>query len=257
MEPSFTLEGELLVPSMAAVSVWSDEMVNGHHIGGLVAWAVERDHLEPGLQVTRLTVDMFRPVPMTPLRVVTRPGRMGRRLRLVEVSVFDGDVEVTRGSALLLARSEHPGGAPWTPEAWGVPAPDELPPPDQVSRMSWEIRRIGAWGEGQGKVWMRESVPFVAGEALSPLMRAALSADFANPLVNSAPGGLAFINADLTMYIARDPVGEWIGMEAAGHLGADGIAVGTAWLHDELGRFGHSSASAVPDARLRQGGPPD
>jgi hypothetical protein len=118
--------------------------------------------------------------------------------------------------------------------------------------MSWEIRRIGPWGEGQGKVWMRESVPFVAGQELSPFLRVALAADFANPLVNSAPGGLAYINADLTMYVTRDPVGEWIGMEAIGHLGAGGIALGSAWLHDELGRFGQSSTSAMPDARFRE-----
>ena len=97
---------------------------------------------------------------------------------------------------------------------------------------------------------MRELVPFVAGEEISPLLRAALSADFANPLVNSGPAGLAFINADLTMYIARDPVGDWIGMEASGHLGAGGVAVGSGWLHDRHGRFGQSSVAAMPDARL-------
>lgn len=254
MEPSFSLAGELLVPSTSAVSVWSDEMVNGHHVGGLVAWAVERDHGDPEMQVTRLTVDMFRPVPMRPLRLVTRPARMGRRLRMVEVGVLDGDVEVTRGSALMLLRSEHPEGAPWAPEPWTAPPPHELPAPDADLVMSWEVRSMSGWGGrgGQGRVWMRELVPFVDGQVLSPFVRAALSADFANPLVNSGPGGLAYINADLTMYLARDPVGEWIGMEAVGHLGAGGIAVGSGWLHDELGRFGQSAVAAMPDARLHQ-----
>jgi len=85
MEPSFTLDGELLVPSMSAVSVWTDDMINGHHVGGLVAGGSSGNHAADDLQVTRLTVDMFRPVPMKPLRVVTKPVRMGRRLRIVEV----------------------------------------------------------------------------------------------------------------------------------------------------------------------------
>jgi hypothetical protein len=253
MEPCFTLDGELLVPSMSAVSVWTDDMINGHHIGGLVAWGVERDHAADDMQVTRLTVDMFRPVPMKPLRVVTKPVRMGRRLRMVEVGILDGEVEVARGSALLLLRSDHPQGEPWTPEPWDVPAPEEVDPPTGESKLSWEVRRVTGWGEGgQGRVWMRELVPFVAGQEISPLLRAALSADFANPLVNSGPAGLAFINADLTMYITRDPVGDWIGMEASGHLGSGGVAVGTGWLHDRLGRFGQSSAAAMPDGRLAQ-----
>jgi hypothetical protein len=243
---------------MSAVSVWSDEMINGHHVGGLVAWGVERDHLEatdpgPGLQVARLTVDMFRPVPMKPLRVVTRPVRTGRRLRTVEVGVLDDDVEVTRGSALLLLRSAHPEGEPWAPDGWDAPPPAALPAQEAGSKLSWEVRRVTGWGEGgRGQVWMRELVPFVAGEELSPVVRAALCSDFANPLVNSGGEGLAFINADVTMYLARDPVGEWIGMEAAGHLGAEGIAVGSGWLHDEAGRFGQSTVAAMPDPRLRQ-----
>ncbi len=40
MQASFTPDGELLIPSPTAASPWSDEMLNGHHIGGLVAWGV-------------------------------------------------------------------------------------------------------------------------------------------------------------------------------------------------------------------------
>ena len=35
MQASFTPDGGLLVPTATAASPWSDEMVNGHHIGGL------------------------------------------------------------------------------------------------------------------------------------------------------------------------------------------------------------------------------
>lgn len=252
MEPSFSREGDLLVPSPSAVSVWSDDMVNGHHLGGLVAWAVERDHPESALQVARLTVDMFRAVPMRPLRVVTQPTREGRRLRVVEVSVLDGDVEVTRGSALMLARSEHPPSTPWSLPPWDAPPPEDVEPVDVVARSSWEMRPLGRWGVGQGRLWMRELVPFIDGEEITPLVRAALAADYAHPLANYGDDGLAYINVDVTLYLARDPVGEWLGLEAATHMGTDGIAIGTAWLHDRDGRFGQSSVAATPDPRLQQ-----
>ncbi len=257
MQASFTPDGDLLVPSKSAASPWSDEMLNGHHIGGLVAWGVQCDDPDADLQLSRLTVDMLRPVPMRPLRVQTRRSRDGRRLRAVDVSVLDGDVEVIRGSALLLRRSEHPDGEPWAPAPWNVPPPEAIEP-GPTGAMSWEIRRISDWTSGPGRVWMRELSEFVAGHPLTPMLRAALMADFTNPLANSGPAGLAFINADVTMYLARDPRGEWIGLEVAGHLGAEGVAVGTAWMYDQDGRIGQCVAAALPDPRIRsryQGAP--
>ncbi len=250
MQASFTPDGDRLMPSLLAASPWSDEMVNGHHIGGLVAWGVQRDAPDPDLQLSRLTVDMVRAVPMRPLRVQTRPGREGRRLRVLDVSVLDGDVEVIRGSALLLRRSEHPDEEPWAPEPWNVPAPEQIEG-SSGGKMSWEIRRIPGGEDGRGRVWMRETSEFVAGQPLTPMLRAALMADFTNPLANSGPAGLAFINADVTMYLARDPRGEWIGMESAGHLGADGVAFGTTWMYDQDGRIGHCVAAALPDPRIQ------
>jgi len=58
------------------------------------------------------------------------------------------------------------------------------------------------------------------------------------------------------MYITRNPVGEWVGMEANGHLGSGGVGVGSGWLHDRLGRFGQSTVAAMPDARLAATRPP-
>jgi len=252
MDASFRPDGEFLVPSPSTAGPWSDQMIGGHHIGGLVAWGIERDYSEPDFQVARLTIDMFRPVPMRPLKVLTRPARTGRRVRAVEVSVLDGEVEVTRASALLLRRSEHPDGEPWTPEPWDVPDPDDVASIPNAGEMSWEIRRIADWDVGQGKVWLRERSEFVAGQALTPFLRAAVFADFAHPLANSGRAGLAFINADLTMYLARYPNGEWIGMETTGHVGTEGIAVGTAWLYDREGRIGHVVVSAIPDPRIQQ-----
>lgn len=251
MQASFTPDGDRLVPSPTAASPWSDEMLNGHHMGGLVGWGVQRDAADPEFQLSRMTVDMVRAVPMVPLRVETRRTRDGRRLRAVDVSVLAGDVEVLHGSAVLLRRSEHPDSEPYTPQPWDVPPPEAIEG-GPSGPMSWEIRRINEWGApGPGRVWMRETADFVAGEPLTPLLRAALMADFTNPLSNSGRDGLAFINTDVTMYLARDPRGEWIGMESAGHLGDGGVAFGTTWMYDRDGLIGHCVAGALPDPRIQ------
>ena len=45
--------------------------------------------------------------------------------------------------------------------------------------------RPRAWRAGQKRVWLRENRELVGGTPLTPFMRAALSADFANPFANS------------------------------------------------------------------------
>jgi hypothetical protein len=224
-------------------------------VGGLVAWAVERDVVDPELRVSRISVDMFKPVPMRPLRMESFLIREGRRIQVLGVSILDGDTEVTRATVLLLRGGQHPDGDPWTMPQWDVPGPEEVVArptgsgPD--TELSWEIRQISDWNLERGKVWLRERIPFVAGQQLSPLLRAALMADFAHPIGNSGKYGLSFINADLTLYLARYPGEEWIGMESAGHLGTDGIGIGSAWMYDQTGRFGVALVAGMPDARLR------
>ncbi len=47
-----------------------------------------------------------------------------------------------------------------------------------------------------------------------------------------------FINVDLTVVLPRDPVGEWLLLEAVTATGADGIGMATTRLSDQMGSFG-------------------
>lgn len=251
MEAGFLLLGDLLVPSQAAAGPWSDQMVGGRHVAGLCAWAVERElGADQDLRVSRMTIDMFRPVPMGPLRVATRVARSGRRLQLLDVTVLHEDVEVARATALLLATSAHPEPPPWGPPENDMPDPEAMPTRYPMASASWEFRTAAPLGHGHPRAWIRERAPMVAGSGASPLVRALAASDFINPLVNSGEDGLHFINADLTTYLSRYPEGEWIGLDATGHVGADGIAVAAAWLCDEKGRFGHCQSTALADERI-------
>ena len=65
-----------------------------------------------------------------------------------------------------------------------------------------------------------------------------VSGDIACPLANSSDEGLHYINGDYTMLIGRYPVGQWVGLEVAQQLGADGISMASCTLVDETGPFG-------------------
>jgi hypothetical protein len=245
----FTTTENGLEPVPEARSPWAADMLHGRLLAGLAARAVEGLFDDPELRVARLTVDMFRTPPMTPLHVVTQIVRNGRRVRVVEVSIRADDLEVARASALLLRDGPHPDAAIWRAPEWSAAHPETVPAPEgEGPGGGWDIRLLtpgGFWTAERKQMWARDTWQLVAGEALSPVVRAALAADLPNPLANSGSSGLQFINADLTLFLGRPPVSEWIGLEVTSHIGHHGIAVGTCTMYDTEGMIGSSSVCAI------------
>jgi hypothetical protein len=232
-------------------------MLHGRFLAGLAARAVQSAERESELRVVRLTVDMFRPPPMLALQTETNVIRAGRRVRVIDVSVRCDDVEVARARALLLHTTAHPSGALWRAPEWDAPSPDTLQSPaDEETYGGWDIRLLspgGFWTAERKRLWARDRWQLVDGEGLTPVVRAAFAADLPNPLANSSALGLQFINADLTLFLARPPVSDWIGLEVSSHLGYDGIALGSCTLYDTSGAIGWSSVCATAQtARLAQ-----
>lgn len=240
-----------LQPLPEARSPWAADMLHGRFLAGLAARATEQEDHDPALRLARLTVDMFRTPPMTPLVVRTSVVRDGRRVRVLDVSIRAGEVEVARASALMLRTGEHPTADVWHAPAWDAPAPDDFPsPPSEAAGEigGWDIRLMtpgGFWTSDRKRLWTRDTWQLVAGEDPSPVVRAALAADLPNPLANSGAEGLQFINPDLTLFLARPPVSDWIGLEVTDHVGSDGIAVGSCMLHDIAGAIGSSTVTAI------------
>src|SRR5438067_779012 len=103
-EPFFTIVGDELVPGPHARSPWSDQMLHGRLLGGLMARTIEREHADEGLHFARFTVDLYRNSPLIPLRIETTRVRDGRRIRVVDATVTGENGPVARASAVLLRR---------------------------------------------------------------------------------------------------------------------------------------------------------
>jgi hypothetical protein len=256
----FELDGSRFVPAAHARGPWAPEMMHGRLLAGLAARTVELEHGDSELHPCRTTVDLFRSPRMAPVEVSTDVVRDGNRIRVVDVHIAIDGVEAARASVMMLRRAEQPDGEVWAPAEWDVARPEDIASPrwegpDLPERpmAPWETRPItGAiWGANEQKrTWIRENFPLVQGEALTPYVRAAVIADFANPYANSGDRGLSFINADITLYLHRLPDGEWIGFETAGSRSADGVAVGICTLYDTGGAIGHSLVGAVANRRM-------
>jgi acyl-CoA thioesterase len=254
LDASFVRDGDHLLPRPFTRSGWATDTLNGRYLAGLVAWGAER-HADPDWHPSRLTVDMFRPGTMAPTLVETRIVRDGRRIRVVDSSVLVDGKEICRGTTVFLRRSHEPRGETWFPPEWAAPDPDDVIPMPRGEQaewgMPWESRGITEWGQltERRQVWVRETRPFLEGEELSPFMRAALASDMANGQLNASPLGLAYINADLTLTIARLPEGEWIGLDSRSRAAADGVSVGAVDVYDGKGRIGQVTLIGIADER--------
>ena len=239
-----------LVPRPHARSPWAPDMLHGRLLAALASAEVERQLGEP-MRLVRLTTDLFRVAPMRPVVVTITPTREGRRIRTFTVDLAcDGRVVATT-AALALAESPPPAGRSWSAPPWSAPAPETLTgladPFEADPPGSPDLRLLGGRLEGPGPhhAWLREPWPLVEGEPLSATTRAVMAADVANPLTNWTGSGLQYINADLSVHLARAPIGEWIGLEVVDHLAGQGITVGTCRLHDRTGPFGQSVVSGL------------
>ena len=241
MRPAyFTLTDDGFVPGESAKSWWVPGMIHGRLLGGLMARELETAYNDPEFQFSRFTVDMFRNAPFEPVQVSSVAVREGRRIRVTEATVTTGVGVVARASAVQLRRGEQPPSpVPTRTPAWDAPDPATM------------RRSVSEFGDdpSRRRMWIREKSPLVDGETLSPFVRAALAADMASPLAHRSHDELEFINADYTLVLSRDPVGEHIGLESGGHASDDGVAVGHCTMHDAEGPLGFSMAVAVANVR--------
>jgi hypothetical protein len=105
-----------------------------------------------------------------------------------------------------------------------------------------EIRFItGKFGGGPAIGWFRLRRPLVSGETPTPLQILAAAGDFGNGIsaVLSWDDYL-YINPDLTLYIEREPEGEWIGLDSRTLIPSGGIGTSESILYDRRGRVGRA-----------------
>jgi hypothetical protein len=253
-EPFFTRDGARFIPSKVSCGPWDPNSLHGRVVIGLLGAEIERAHGAADFTPARLTVDMYRLPDLSPIEVTTRVVREGRRIKVVDAEFFSAGQSMARATCQLLRRTQNPDGQVWSPPNWDAPAPDALPPPsDPRSGLNgmWEMRPItGAFGSvGPRRLWMREVRELVEGVPMTAFTRVALAADFASPFANSGDKGLAYINSDVTLYLHREPRGEWIGFEVINHQATDGVAIGECWAYDVEGPIGTTTVAALAQAR--------
>jgi hypothetical protein len=233
---------------------WDPKAQHGGAPAALLMRAFEQFEGPP---IARVTYEFVRQVPLAAVEVSAEISRSGRRVQLLEGSITTSDgVEVVRARALRIRATDVSGLDPLDP----------LPPPPEHGRAddyfkfrgprfateAMEIRFVeGAFLElGPGTAWFRLRHPLVAGEELSPLQRLAASADFGSGISSAVSWDQhLFINPDLTLYIEREPTGDWICLQSQTRVVRGGIGLAESVLFDERGRVGRAVQALLVAAR--------
>ncbi|MDQ6650825.1 MAG: thioesterase family protein [Actinomycetota bacterium] len=231
---------------------WAPDAQHGGPPAALLVTELLRRHRRDGMTMSRVTVEILGPVPLGPLTVSTSVLRPGRGVELLGATVAAGGRDVLRGQAWLVRSIDtelpsdlpHPADPPPLPPADGGALYPSAYDVGYHTGMAWRSVR-GSFSElGPASVWMRMRHPLVAGEDIEPVARAVIAADCGNGLSGVLDfARWHFVNPDLTVYLTRPPVGEWVHLDASTTVEAGGVGLAQSALSDERGPVGRGLQS--------------
>lgn len=263
----FFADGDALVPTELTRGGWSDEAQHGSPPAGIMARAIEMIPTAAPMQVVRFTLDLFREVPLAPLRIETEVVRDGRRIQVAEARLFHEGRELGRATALKIRVAELVGEELTGNRGVDPPPashPDDLPELDWRSffggdetllRFHTDALEIRTMEDSfiravPGQSWFRLKVDLVEGETLSPFQLAAVMSDLSNGNSQALdPKRWLYVNPDTTLYMHRLPDGEWVGMRSWADQVSTGVGVNESAVYDLKGRFGHVNQAQLIERR--------
>jgi hypothetical protein len=249
----FHPDGAYWIPTEHTRGPWSNDHQHGGPPAALLGRAVELFPSDVAVSVSRITFDILRPVPIKPLSLEVRPQRVSKRVQMIHAVLKDGDTELMTAQALRIRLADVVPENTVADETTDPETLAETPFPFFLAEVGYHTSidlRIerGGFGHGFAKAWMRPRIPLVPEDTLSPLQRTLLCADSGNGVSAALDKErFTFINPDLTVSVFREPVGEWICLDAVTRLGSDGRGLAITDLRDTRGSFGAGVQSLLVD----------
>jgi hypothetical protein len=255
-EAFFFPDGDRFVATELTRGPWDAGAQHAGPPAALLGRAIERFRPRGDVQVVRVSFEILRQVPIAPLEISTSLLRGGRNVEVVGASLCDDGTEVMRATAIRIRTLEGPpDGASGGPPGWvhggdprepAVPAGPEhgqplrfFPTEHKVgysTAMEWRFVDGAFLEPGPATVWMRMRHPLVPDEEPSPLQRVLIAADSGNGVSSVLDWRRwLFINPDLTVYLHRPPVGEWVCLQARTTLEPAGLGLAESIVFDRTG----------------------
>lgn len=253
---------ESFASTESTVSPWGSHLQHGGPVCALLTRAMDRCQPRPGTRLTRITVELLGPVPVTEVHVSAQVERPGRAIELLSAVMQargpDGELRpVARALAWRLGTSDtsdvrrhgeqelrfpEPGEEAASryqfPESWGASG--------YVRATEWLVTDPGGAPGEPTDGWLRLKIALVAGEEATPLEKAMALADSANGLGSRLDTTkFLFLNTETTVHLPEAPTGDWFGMRSEPSFGSDGVGLTSAVLHSRTGPIGRISQNVL------------
>jgi hypothetical protein len=252
--------GGVYQPTLLTSGPWDPRLQHAGPPSALLAREIERSlPTETPFHVARVTVEIMKPIPVAPVRVAAVPLRAGRKVQWLTADLTGSDgTLLARASAVCIRQAEIPVPKPGDSNEDPLSSPAESAefdmhffqsPVSYRTGMDMRVAR-GTFGSGKISVWMRMRYPLVADEKPSPLQRVMIAADSGNGVSMMLDvRKYMFMNPDLTAYLHRLPVGEWVCLDARTIPQDNGVGLAETRLLDEQGTIGRSMQSLIIESR--------
>lgn len=228
-----------------AQGAWNPEEQHMAPISGLLTQCLLDCEPREGMQLGRLSFDIFGMIPGGEFAVTTAVVRPGRTIELLEARMEAGGRTAIVAKAWRLSSQDTSAVA--GVEDPRIPGPEEAGPHEGMTAWpggfirSLEVRVVPGHRPGRGQVWLRNPHAMVDGQQAPDVVRLVGMMDAANGIATRvAPGGDSWMypNVDLQIHLHRAPRGEWLGLDTRVTFGEHGVGLTSSVVHDLDGPFG-------------------
>lgn len=241
-------DGQRFISTELTRGPWSSDFQHGGPPSALLTRAIEKLPGGEGKRLAQIAVDLLHPIPVAPVTVRAETIRAGKNVDLSE-AILEAD-----GKVLMVA---HGWRYRSTEMELGIDTDTPAPPPPSSGRpepffptdhevgyhtaIEWLFTEGAFMEQGDAQVWMRMRAPLVAGEEPTGAQRALCSSDSASGIsARLHTGEFLFVNTDLTVALHREPIGEWLHLDASTTLTDEGAGTTTSTISDRSGTVGTS-----------------
>ena len=253
----FVPEGENFLPTAFTRGPWRADAQHGGPPAALLAFITEPE-VEPDEFISHIEIELLRPVPLTALRPTCTKNRVSGRVQRIATELHSDTELVARSTALVLQRSDilepewHSSGtvAPAPPDPSRAVDPPRWATGDVTTYHRNAVEHVFAVGTfrepGPALDWIRLRQPVVVDNEPTGLQRVLAAADLGSGIsaLYSSESSFGLINANLTVSLFREPVGEWIAIDAKSYVG-DGTGLCITTIGDLTGQVGVATQSLI------------
>lgn len=251
-------DNEWFQPTAHTRGPWDEHACHAGPPTALLARALEL--LLPEQRLTRISVNLLRPIPFQRLRVKSLVQRKGRTVSTTEAFLIDDTGKsIVAAQGMHLTPTPHQNlptqvqhmGDPEAATPGQFPITQTLHDKPAFNGNGVDVRYPAGHDHLPGPTiaWLK-TVPLLDYEIPSPFQKICPLADCGNAFGRNAdPAEVTFMNTDLTLVLHRDPVGDWLGTHSQGYWEPNGIGLADAMLFDSLGCVGRAMQTLVLRAR--------